>query len=229
MSPASINGLVGVKPTVGLIGGAGIIPISHSQDTAGPMARTVRDATMLLEALAAKDPYTKSLDAGGLKGARLGIARKFFDKNPPIDRFLTQCVDALRQAGAEIVDPADLPSHGKWDEPEGEVLRYEFKADLNAYLAKPAAGRQPMTLKDLIEFNEKHRDREMPYFEQELFVQSEEKGPLTEAKYLEARAACIRLTRQEGIDAVLAKYKLDAIVSITNGPACYHRLGEWRL
>ncbi len=221
VSPSSVNGIVGVKPTVGLIDGAGIIPISHSQDTAGPMARTVRDAALLLNALSGKDVYTKSLDAGGLKGARLGIARKFFDKDIPIDRFLNRCVDALRQAGAEIVDPADFPSHGKWDDPEGEVLRYEFKADLNAYLARSAAGRQPMTLRDLIVFNEKHRDREMPYFDQELFLQSEEKGPLTEAGYLEARAACIRLTRQEGIDAVVAKHKLDAIVAITNGPACY--------
>jgi amidase len=218
VSPASVNGLVGVKPTVGLLSRDGVIPISSSQDTLGPMARTVQDAVLLLAALAPKQKI--SLDTGGLKGARLGIARKFFDQNPPLDRFLSNCVDALKQAGADIVDPADLPSHGKWGEPEGEVLRYEFKAGLNAYLAKLPASSSARTLADLIAFNEKNRDREMPYFEQELFIESQARGPLTDAKYLKAREDSIRLARAEGIDAVIAKYKLDAIVSITNGPAC---------
>jgi amidase len=238
VSPSSVNGLVGVKPTVGLISRSGIIPISHSQDTAGPMARTVRDAALLLTALAGVDPddtattsaigkvqpdytkldYTRFLDANGLKGARLGIARKFFDKNAPMDAFLSHCVDALKQAGAEIIDPADLPSHGKWGDPENEVLQYEFKADLNAYLAKLGPDR-PRTLKALITFNEKNREREMPYFDQEIFIQSEAKGPLTDATYRKARADCLRLARQEGIDAVMDKHKLHAIVAITNGPA----------
>jgi amidase len=236
VSPSSVNGVVGVKPTVGLISRSGVIPISHSQDTAGPMTRTVRDAAILLTALAgidaddtataaakgkAQPDYTKFLDAGGLKGARLGIARKFFDKNAPMDRFLSHCVDALKQAGAEIIDPADLPSHGKWSEPENEVLLYEFKADLNAYLEKLAADHPARTLKDLIAFNEKNREREMPYFEQELFIQSEAKGPLNEDKYRKAREASIQLARKEGIDAVVEKHKLDAIVALTNGPAWY--------
>jgi amidase len=220
VSPSSVNGLVGIKPTVGLIGGSGIIPISHSQDTAGPMARTVRDAATLLTALAiGNQDYASFLDANGLKGARLGIARKFFENNAPMDRFLSRCVDELKKAGAEVIDPADLPSHGKIGEPENEVLMYELKADMNAYLAGLPAGPGPRTLADLISFNEKNRDREMPYFEQELFIQAEAKGPLTEKKYLKARADCLLLSRDQGIDAVLQKHKLDALVSLTNGPA----------
>jgi amidase len=234
VSPCSVNGLVGIKPTVGLISRSGVIPISASQDTLGPMARTVRDAALLLGALAGVDPddeatgaaqgklgpdYTKFLDTNGLKGARLGVARKFFGGNPPMDRFLSGCVDALKRSGAEIIDPADLPSHGKWDAQEGVVLRYEFKTGLNTYLAKLPADRPARTLKDLIAFNEKNRDREMPYFEQELFVESEAKGPLSEAAYIKAREDSIRLSRTEGIDAVIAQYKLDAIVALTNGPA----------
>jgi amidase len=218
VSPSSVNGLVGIKPTIGVIGGSGIIPISHSQDTAGPMARTVRDAATLLTALATtgKD-YTTFLDPNALKGARLGIARKFFENNAPLDKFLSNCVDQLKKAGAEIVGPADLPSHGKIGEPENEVLMYELKADMAAYLATLPTG--PRTLADLIAFNEKNPDREMPYFDQELFIQAEAKGPLTDKKYLQARADCLRLSRAEGIDAVLQQHKLDAIVSLTNGPA----------
>jgi amidase len=218
VSPSSVNSLVGVKPTVGLISRDGVIPISSSQDTLGPMTRTVQDAVLLLAALAPE--HKIALDSGGLKRARLGVARKFFDQNAPLDRFLSNCVDALKQAGAVIVDPAELPSHGKWGEPEGEVLRYEFKAGINAYLAKISADVPARTLADLIAFNEKNRDREMPCFEQELFIESQARGPLTDAKYLKARQDSIRLARAEGIDAVIAKYKLDAIVSITNGPAC---------
>jgi amidase len=234
VSPSSINGIVGVKPTLGLISRAGIIPISHSQDTAGPMARTVRDAALLLSALTGVDPadpataasagktqpdYTKFLDANGLKGARLGIARKFFDKNAPMDAFLNRCVDVLKRSGAEIVDAADLPSHGKWNDPEMEVLLYEFKADLNTYLSKLPGSRQPRSLAGLIDFNEKNRAREMPYFDQEIFKQAEAKGPLTEKKYMDARKQCLQFTRGEGIDAVIDKHKLDAIVTLTSGPA----------
>ena len=234
VSPASVGCLVGVKPTVGLISRAGVIPISSSQDTLGPMARTVRDAAILLGAMAGPDPadsataaageippdYTRFLDAGGLQGARLGIARKYFDRNPPMDRFLSHCVDALKEAGAAIVDPADLPSHGKWGDAEGEVLRYEFKAGLNAYLAKLPAQFPARTLAELIAFNENNRGREMPYFEQELFIESEARGPLSDAKYRQAREGSLRLSRGEGIDAVMAAHKLDAVVSLTNGPAC---------
>jgi amidase len=220
VSPSSVNGLVGIKPTIGVIGGSGIIPISHSQDTAGPMARTVRDAAILLTALSAgNQDYTSFLDSNGLNGARLGIARKFFENNAPMDKFLSRCVDELKKGGAEVIDPADMPSHGKIGEPENEVLMYELKADMNAYLAGLPAGPGPRTLADLIAFNEKNRDREMPYFEQELFIQAQAKGPLTEPKYLKARADCLLLSRDQGIDAVLQKHKLDAIVSLTNGPA----------
>jgi len=234
VSPSSVNGLVGVKPTVGLISRAGIIPISSSQDTAGPMARTVRDAAILLSAVTGVDPndpataasdgntqpdYTKFLDAGGLRGARLGIARKFFARNAEMDAFLNQCIDALKHAGAEIVDPADLPSHGQWDSPENAVLLYEFKAGINAYLARLPANRHPRTLAELIAFNEKNRAREMPYFGQEVFIEAETKTP-TEEKYQNARKDCLRFTRTEGIDAVLDSNKLDAIVTLTNGPAC---------
>jgi amidase len=234
VSPASVNGIVGVKPTVGLVSRSGIVPIAQSQDTAGPMARTVRDAAMLLTALAGADPadpacvaagarpaldYTNFLDPGGLKGARLGVARKFFEKNAPLDRFLGQSVDALRRAGAEIVDPADLPSQGKTGDAEYEVLLYEFKAGLNAYLGRLPASRPVRTLEALIDFNRKQRDREMPHFEQEILEKAEGKGPLTEKKYRDARQECLRLMRTEGIDAVLAKYKLDAVVTLTAGPA----------
>jgi amidase len=145
------------------------------------------------------------------------VARKFFENNAPLDRFLTQLVYQLQKAGAEVIDPADLPSHGKIGEPENEVLMYELKADMKAYLAGLPDG--PRSLADLIAFNEKNREREMPYFEQELFIQAEAKGPLTDKKYLKARADCLRLSRDEGIDEVIRKHKLDAIVSLTNGPA----------
>ena len=234
-SPSSINGLAGIKPTVGLVSRTGIIPISASQDTAGPMARTVSDLAILLSAMTGVDPqdpataasqgksapdYTRFLDPNGLRGARLGIARKFFENNAPMDAFLNTCIDALKKAGAEVIDPADLATHGQLDAPEHEVLLYEFKDGINRYLTRLPSSSPARTLKDLIAFNEKNRDREMPFFAQELFLQAEAKGPLTEAAYLKARADCVRLSRQEGIDALLAKYKLDAIVTLTSGPAC---------
>ncbi len=219
VSPASINGIVGVKPTLGLLGGVGIVPIAHSQDTAGPMARTVGDAAILLAAMAGHGNYTGSLDAGGLKGARLGVARKFFERNPRMDRLVTQYADVLKGAGAEVIDPADLPHQGAWGDPELEVLEYESRTDLNAYLAHLPASFPARSLADLIVFNEKNRSREMPYFEQEIFVASETKGPLTEKKYLDARRECLRVTRTEGIDAVMDKHRLDAIVTLTGGPA----------
>jgi amidase len=222
-APASNNGIVGLKPTVGLVSGTGIIPISASQDTAGPMARTVRDLAILLSVMA--DPeskhatdYTRFLDPGGLRGARLGIARKFFQNNATMDAFLSGCVDALKKAGAEVIDPADLATHGQMDAPEHQVLVYEFKDGVNRYLARLPAGSPARSLEELIAFNEKNRDREMPFFGQELFMEAQSKGPLTDAAYLKARADCVRLSRQDGIDALLAKYKLDAIVSLTSGP-----------
>jgi amidase len=232
--PSSINGIVGIKPTVGLVSRSGIVPISVSQDTAGPMARTVRDVAILLGVMAGMDPqdsataeskaapdYTRFLDPKGLRGARLGIARKFFENNAPLDAFLNGCIDALKKAGAEVIDPADLATHGQMEAPESQVLLYEFKDGLNRYLSRLPSGSPARTLEELIAFNEKNRDREMPFFGQELFIQAEAKGPLTETAYLKAHADCLRLSRQEGIDALLAKHKLDAIVTLTSGPACF--------
>ncbi|MBI4908535.1 MAG: amidase [Acidobacteria bacterium] len=219
ISPSAMNGLVGLKPTVGLLGASGIIPISHSQDTAGPMARSVRDLALIMAGLGAKGHWADALDAHGLRGARIGIARKFYQRHAHLDRILTSQADVLKRLGAEVIDPAELPSHGKWEDFEGEVLRYEFKADLNAYLSRQPEGRPVRSLAQLIAFNEKNRDREMPLFGQELLIQSEEKGPLTEKAYVEARKQCLRLFRAEGIDAVVDQHRLDAIVTLSSGPA----------
>ena len=245
-APSAVNSLVGIKPTVGLIGRSGIIPISHSQDTAGPMARTVRDAAILLGALAGVDPrdaatnvssghaqadYTKFLDRRGLKGARLGVERKFFGGNAATDRIMEQCLALLKSEGAELVDPAILPFHGAYDDDEEQVLEYEFKADLNAYLAGLSSKVRVRSLADLIAFNREHRDREMPYFEQELFEKAQAKGPLTEQAYLDARARCVTRSRGQGIDALVAQHKLDAIVAPTTVPPPFNDLvlgdGNW--
>lgn len=218
--PSSMNGIVGIKPTVGLVSGRGIIPIAHSQDTAGPMARTVRDAAILLGAMAegprAFPDYTRFLDANGLRGARLGVARKFFDISPDVTRLMESCLALMKQLGAEIVDPADLPSHGKYDATENTVLQYEFKTDLNAYLKARGAS---LTLEKLIAFNQQHRKEEMPWFEQEIFEESQKRGPLTDQEYRKALAANHRLAQSEGIDEVMVAHRVDAIVAPTTGPA----------
>jgi amidase len=230
--PASACSLVGLKPTIGLVSRSGIIPIAHSQDTAGPMTRTVADAAALLNALTGVDPrdratqtsrgksyadYTRFLDPAGLRGARIGVARKFFGFNDKVDKLMADAIDALKRAGATVVDPADLPSHGKYDDSEFEVLLYEFKADLNQYLLERGGG-APRSLKELIEFNERNREREMPYFGQEIFLKAQEKGPLTSKPYLAALARNHRLSRAGGIDAALARHRLDAIIAPTGGP-----------
>jgi len=216
--PSSACSLVGVKPTLGLIEGAGIIPIAHSQDTAGPMARTVADAAALLGALAARD-YTASLDPAGLRGARIGVARKkVFGYSPEADALVEAAIDVLRRQGAVIVDPADIPHLGEYDDSELTVLLYELKADLAAYLAAWAPGASVKTLADIIAFNEAHKSQEMPYFGQELFLQAQEKGPLTDAAYTDALAKDQRLSRTEGLDAVFAQHSLDAIVAPTGSP-----------
>jgi len=230
--PSSANSLVGIKPTVGLISRAGIIPIAHSQDTAGPMARTVSDAAVLLGALTGIDindgatkaqrsftDYTKFLDKGGLKGARLGIVRKNFGFNDRVDKLMNDLIGELKKLGAIIVDPADIPTSGKFDDSELEVLLYELKADLNKYLKGLGPGAPVHSLKDVIEFNEKNRDREMPYFGQDLFIKAEAKGPLTDKKYVDALAKNHLLARTQGIDFVMRKNRLDALIAPTGGPA----------
>jgi len=234
VSPSSASSLVGVKPTVGLVSRTGIVPISHSQDTAGPMTRTVRDAALLLEVLAGRDPadvataakgarfdvrYSAALDRGALKGARLGVPRpRYWGYHPATDALAEEALKLLKSEGAILVDPAPMATAAKLDEPELEVLLYEFKADLEAYLSK-LGGSGPRTLKALIDWNQAHADTEMPFFAQELFLDAEKKGPLTSPKYQKARAACVRLSRKEGIDAVMDKHKLDALVAPTQGPA----------
>ncbi len=231
--PSSVNGIVGLKPTLGLISRSGIIPIAHSQDTAGPMARTVRDAAILLGALAGTDPndkataestgkaspdYTKFLDPNGLRGARIGVARKYFGFSEAVDKVMNEALDAMKHQGAEIIDPADLESHGKFDDTELTVLLYELKADLNVYLAN-RPGVQVHSLGELIVFNERNREKEMPYFGQDLLIKAQIKGSLTSKEYLDALEANHRLSRTEGIDALMDKFRLDAIVAPTGGPA----------
>jgi len=232
--PSSSNGLAGMKPTLGLISRTGIIPIAHSQDTSGPMARTVRDLAIMLGAMAGADPedkptaasagkiqpdYTKFLDPAGLKGARIGVVRKYFGFNDAVDQLMNKLIDDMKHAGAEITDPADIPTIGKFDDSELLVLLYELKADLAAYLARLGDAAPVKTLKDVIDFNEKHKEKELPYFGQDLFLKAQEKGPLTSKEYLDALASNHKLTRAEGIDFVMDKFKLDALVAPTGGPA----------
>jgi amidase len=233
--PSSLNGIVGIKPTVGLVSRAGIIPIAHSQDTAGPMTRTVRDAAILLGALAGADPrdsatsssatrgqtdYTQFLDANGLRGARIGVARtKFFGYSDVTDKLINDALDAMKASGAVIVDPANIETAGKFDDAEFDVLLYEFKADLNNYLASLGSKAPVKSLQDIIDYNDRHKDQEMPFFGQEIMIQAQAKGPLTEKKYLDELASNLKMSRTDGIDATMDKYKLDAIVAPTGSPA----------
>jgi amidase len=233
--PSAANGLVGIKPTVGLVSRAGIIPISHSQDGAGPMTRTVKDAALILGALTgadARDPatravegnaltdYSKFLDPDGLRGTRIGVARKYFGFSENVDALMNGLLDGMKQQGAVLVDPADIPTFGKFDDSELEVFMYELKADLNSYLAQLGPSAPVHTLKEIIDFNEKNKAREMPYFGQDLFVKAEAKGPLSEKGYSDALEKNHRLARTEGIDVLMDKFQLDAIVAPTAGPAC---------
>src|SRR5579871_1096909 len=234
LSPSSASSLVGIKPTVGLISRGGIVPISHTQDTAGPMARTVRDAAILLGALACAeraDPatqvkermahpdYTIFLDPKGLKGKRIGIARKqFFGYSRPTDKIAEEAIAVLKHAGAIIVDPADIPTAGKFDADETEVLLYEFKDDLTKYLAWLGPNAPVHNLKDVIAFNDREKAHEMPFFEQELMHRAQKKGSLTTPAYLKALEKCRSLSRDKGIDAVMQKHRLDALFAPTQGP-----------
>src|SRR5271156_5946225 len=232
--PSSSNGIAGIKPTGGLVSRSGIIPISHSQDGAGPMCRTVRDAAILLGALTGVDPqdsataalqsksstnYPQFCDPNGLKGARIGVARKYFGFNDAVDALMEQALDTMKKQGATLVDPADVETLGKFDESELLVFLYELKADLNNYLARLGPNAPVHTLKDIIDFNDRNRQKEMPYFGQDLFLKAEAKGPLTEKAYIDAIDKNHRLARTEGIDATMDKYRLDAMVAPTGGPA----------
>ncbi|MFN7994641.1 MAG: amidase [Bryobacteraceae bacterium] len=217
--PSTTNGIVGIKPTLGLIPATGIIPIAHSQDTAGPMARTVADAALLLGALTGID-YSGSLDPKGLKGARIGVARdKFFGFHEKTDQIMEAAIQEVKRGGAEIVDPADVPNLDKYGDSESEVLLYEFKADLSAYLGALGPKAPVHSMQEVIDFNERHRDREMPYFGQDLMIKAQAKGPLTTQAYLDALEKNHRLSRTEGIDAVMNQYHLDALIAPTGGPA----------
>jgi amidase len=229
--PSSANSVVGIKPTLGLVSRSGIVPISHSQDTAGPMARSVADAAALLGVLAGVDPrdsataasrgraqvdYTRFLDPNGLRGARIGVAReRLFGYDPHADRVIEAAIGEMRRLGAVIVDPANLPNVGTYDGDEFTVLLYDFKADLNAYLASRGSTTQVHTLADVIAYNERDKAREMPFFGQELMHMAQEKGPLTDKAYVDARAKSLRLAGRDGIDAAMTAHRLDAIVAPT--------------
>jgi amidase len=232
--PSSANGLVGIKPTVGLVSRSGIVPISHTQDGAGPMCRTVRDAATVLGALTGVDPddsasaasdgksftdYTQFLKADGLRGARIGVVRKTFGFMDAVDKVMEAALDAMKKEGAILVDPVEIETAGKWGETESTVFMYELKADLNAYLARPGFNPPVKTLKEIIEFNEKNREKEMPYFGQDFFLKAEAKGPLSEKEYEEALEKNHQLARKEGIDATMDKHNLDAMVGPTGGPS----------
>ena len=233
-SPASCNGLVGLKPTIGLVSRSGIIPIAHSQDTAGPMTRTVTDAALLLAAITGIDPrdaatsdqrgkvgdYLAALVPGALKGKRIGIPRKvYFGYHPAVDALAEQAIAALKDAGAIVIDHADLAGAGTYGDAEFEVLLYEFKTDIAAYLVSRGPTTTLRTMADLVAYHEKDREREMPFFAQELLELSAKKGPLTDPAYLKARAHCLLHARTKGIDATMAKHNLDALMAPTSGPA----------
>ncbi len=231
--PSSVCGVVGIKPTVGLTSRAGVIPISHTQDTVGPICRTVADAAAVLAAVTGVDPrdpatgdsdghffrdYTQFLDPDGLKGARVGIMRQYFGINEHADRIVLPLIDVMRDLGAVIVDPANFTNFAAFPGAQRTVFEYEFKAGLNRYLAtRPSLSIQ--TLEEVIAFNNAHAAEEMPYFQQELFIASQARGPLTDQEYLDALARDFRISRQEGIDDVMDRLELDALFAPTRNPA----------
>jgi amidase len=232
--PSSANGIVGIRPTLGLISRTGVIPVSETQDTAGPMARTVRDAAILLGAMTGVDPqddatlpsagkshadYTQFLTPGGLRGARIVVAREYFGIHEGMDRVIEECLDLLKKEGAILIDQPDHLGGAAYAADMLEVFSYDFKANIDDYLSQLPARFPVRSLADLISFNEKNKDREMPYFGQDRLHQALEKGPRSEKKYQDARANCLRLGKTEGIDAVLAKHHASAIVAPSVTPS----------
>ncbi len=240
LCPASVSGLVGLKPTVGLVSRTGIIPISVSQDTAGPMARTVTDAAMLLSAMAAVDAadpasgaatgtvahdYTTALKADALTGKRFGVVRQAMGYHPDVDAAMGKAVATLKAAGATVVE-VRVPTYNDWSDAEFQVLLYEFKDGLNAYLEQSAAPHK--SLEALIAWNSANAARVMPFFGQEIFLQAQAKGPLTEAAYLKAKAAATALAGRDGLVAALETGKLDALIAPSMAPTwpTDHVLGD---
>jgi amidase len=232
VSPSSYCGIVGLKPTVGLVSRAGIIPISASQDTAGPMARTVADAAALLGAMTGVDPgdaataasrgrpvsdYTRMLDGNALRGARIGLVRSQFKLHRRVDPVLEEALEVIEGAGADLVELPKLPSRQELNGADYQVMVYEFKAGLNAYLASLGERAPIKNMEELIDFNERNRDRDLPYFGQEILIEAQAKGPLTDQGYLDARERCAKWSA--GLHAVLAENRLDAIAAPTSGPA----------
>jgi amidase len=231
MGPSCMNCIVGIKPTVGLVGRSGIIPISHTQDTAGPMARTVADAAVLLGSLTGIDrkdnvtressgkslmDYTQFLDPEGLRGARIGVARRHFGFSEAVDRIFDELIGEMKSRGAEIIDPVKIPREGKIE--EFKIMLYEFKAGLNQYLKELGTAAPVRTLKEIIEFNERNREKEMPYFGQDILIKAEEKGPLTSPDYQQALKNNLYFSREKGLDKVMDEHKLDAIMAPSGGP-----------
>lgn len=232
--PSQTNSIVGIKPTIGLVSRNGIIPISHNQDTAGPMARTVQDAALLLNVMVGIDPndssttnrnkdipldYTKFLDSNGLKGARIGVARNYFGNSDLIDKIIEESIEKMKGLGAEIIDPVELKTLNDLGDPELQVLLFDFKHDLNEYLNKYGPINSLKNISDIIKFNNEHQQEVMPYFGQELFTMANEKESITSNEYKEALEKCLRLAREEGVDSILEEHQLDAIVGPSGGAA----------
>ena len=232
--PSSLNGIVGLKPTVGLVSRTGIIPISVSQDTAGPMARTVRDAALLLNGMIGRDAsdsamrgaptslptdYTRTLDIDGLKGLRIGVARNYFGFDTRVDRIMEDAIRVMRERGAVIIDNVNVPNADKYGAEETEVLQHEFKAGLNAYLSTLPTSIPVHSLAELILWNEKNHERELQWFGQETFTASQKRGPLSSPSYRRARETCVRLSRREGLDVALRRTRCDLLIGPTGGPA----------
>jgi amidase len=234
-APASVNGVVGLKPTVGLVSRTGLLPAAGSFDTPGIVTRSIRDAAVLLNALAGTDPadpttadadrkrmkdYTAALVDDGLKGAKLGVAYHYFGFHDAVDGLGVDGLEMLKKLGAKLFEAADLPSPDAYSAAEATVLQYELKAGLNEYLAAMPAGAKVKSLTELVAFNDKNATKEQPYFGQDLLRKADERGPLTSYEYVESLAKCRRITRTEGLDTVLESMNLDAVVGVTLGPAC---------